>query len=89
MAPALVAPALGTCAWHLRCVAEFSRIGSRRRLAAPLARRERRALPWEARPPDAGPHHAEHAVKMPHVSVSSRAGARSLRAAVRYHGAAG
>src|ERR1700745_2171445 len=29
---------------HLRCVAEFSRIGSRRRLAAPRARRQRRAL---------------------------------------------
>jgi hypothetical protein len=42
-----------------RCVAEFSRIRSRRRLAAPLARRQRRALPWEARPPHAGPHSPE------------------------------
>ena len=47
--------ACGTCAWHLRCVAEFSRIGSRRRLAAPLARLPRRAKPWEARPAQAGP----------------------------------
>ena len=30
----------------------------KRRLAAPLARRQRRALPWEARPPHAGPPHA-------------------------------
>src|ERR1700750_2548246 len=29
---------------------------SRRRLTAPLARRQRRALPWEARPAHAGPH---------------------------------
>ena len=28
----------------------------RRRLPAPLARRQRRALPWEARPAHAGPH---------------------------------
>ena len=35
--------------------AELIHIRSRRRLAAPLARRQRRALPWEARPAHAGP----------------------------------
>ena len=32
-----------------RCTAEFGRTGSRRRLTAPLARRQRRALPWGPR----------------------------------------
>jgi hypothetical protein len=36
-------------------VAELSCIWSRRALRAPLTRRQRRALPCEARPPPAGP----------------------------------
>jgi hypothetical protein len=39
-----------TPALHLRCVAEFSRTGSRRRLRRRVRRSPRRALPWEARP---------------------------------------
>ena len=39
-----------------RCTAELSRIRSRRRASAPLARCQRRAQPWEARPPHTGPH---------------------------------
>jgi hypothetical protein len=30
--------------------------------AAPLARRQRRALPWEARPPHAGPQPRDHQI---------------------------
>ena len=36
--------------------------------AAPLARRQRRALPWEARPAHAGPHSAGEQIKMAHTA---------------------
>ena len=35
---------------------------------APLARRQRRALPWEARPAHAGPHPHVGQIKVPHTS---------------------
>ena len=56
---------------HLRCiacVAEFSRIRSRRRLAAPLARRQRRAQPWKARPAHAGPQRGRTQIKTAHTT---------------------
>ena len=36
--------------------------------AAPLARRQRRALPWEARPPHAGPQPQGGQIEMAHTS---------------------
>jgi len=53
------------------CTAEFSRTGSRRRLAAPLARRQRRALASAARPPHAGPHRQGTQINPAHTSDSS------------------
>jgi hypothetical protein len=41
-----------------------SRRSSRRRLTAPLALRQRRAQPWQTRPPRAGPHAARDTTKV-------------------------
>jgi len=47
--------------------------------AAPLARRQRQALPWKARPPHAGPHFARTQIKMAQTIPTTRRQGRSPR----------
>jgi|GEM_PF-4347117 len=61
----LISPARSACP-PVRCAVELSRTGSRRRrCAAPLARLQRRAQPWEARPARAGPPRGQLATDQP------------------------